>query len=62
MGLKGKVAFITGASGERIANLWNSRSEEYKDKTIAQIPLRRLSTQRRSLRGLFFIARTKPAI
>ena len=42
-------------SGERIVNLWNSRTDEYKEKVISQIPLRRLSTPAEVAAGVIFL-------
>jgi len=45
---------ITLAS-QRTVNLWNSRPEEYKEKIISQIPLRRLSTPEEVAAGVIFL-------
>ena len=45
---------ITLAS-ERTVNLWNSRPNEYKEKVISQIPLRRLSTPEEVAAGVIFL-------
>jgi NAD(P)-dependent dehydrogenase (short-subunit alcohol dehydrogenase family) len=45
---------ITLAS-ERTVNLWNSRPEDYKEKIISQIPLRRLSTPEEVAAGVIFL-------
>ena len=45
---------ITLAS-KRTVNLWNSRPDEYKEKVISQIPLRRLSTPEEVAAGVIFL-------
>ena len=45
---------ITLAS-ERVIGLWNSRPEEYKEKVLSQIPLRRLSTPEEVAAGVIFL-------
>ena len=45
---------ITLAS-QRTINLWNARSEEYKEKILSEIPLRRLSTPEEVAAGVIFL-------
>jgi NAD(P)-dependent dehydrogenase (short-subunit alcohol dehydrogenase family) len=45
---------ITLAS-QRTINLWNSRPEEYREKILSQIPLRRLSTPEEVAAGVIFL-------
>jgi 3-oxoacyl-[acyl-carrier protein] reductase len=45
---------ITLAS-QRTINLWNSRPEEYREKILSQIPLRRLSTPQEVAAGVIFL-------
>ena len=45
---------ITLAS-QRTINLWNSRPEEYKEKILSEIPLRRLSTPEEVAAGVIFL-------
>ena len=45
---------ITLAS-QRAINLWNSRPEEYREKIVSQIPLRRLSTPEEVAAGVIFL-------
>jgi len=45
---------ITLAS-QRTVNLWKSRPEEYREKIISQIPLRRLSTPEEVAAGVIFL-------
>lgn len=45
---------ITFAS-QRTVDLWNDRSEEYKEKIISQIPLRRASTPEEVAAGVIFL-------
>lgn len=45
---------ITLAS-QRTVNLWNSRPEEYREKIVSQIPLRRLSTPEEVAAGVIFL-------
>ena len=45
---------ITLAS-QRTINLWNSRPEEYREKIVSQIPLRRLSTPEEVAAGVIFL-------
>ena len=45
---------ITLAS-KRTIDLWNARSEEYKEKILSEIPLRRLSTPEEVTAGVIFL-------
>lgn len=45
---------ITLAS-QRTIDLWNARSEEYKEKIVSEIPLRRLSTPEEVAAGVIFL-------
>ena len=45
---------ITLAS-QRTINLWNARSDEYKEKILSEIPLRRLSTPEEVAAGVVFL-------
>jgi 3-oxoacyl-[acyl-carrier protein] reductase len=45
---------ITLAS-QRISDLWDSRPEEYREKVVSQIPLRRLSTPQEVAAGVIFL-------
>jgi len=45
---------ITLAS-QRTIDLWNARSEEYKEKILSEIPLRRLSTPEEVTAGVIFL-------
>ena len=45
---------ITLAS-QRTVDLWNSRPEEYREKIVSQIPLRRLSTPEEVAAGVIFL-------
>jgi 3-oxoacyl-[acyl-carrier protein] reductase len=45
---------ITLAS-QRTIDLWNSRPEEYREKIVSQIPLRRLSTPEEVAAGVIFL-------
>lgn len=45
---------ITLAS-QRTVDLWNARPEEYKEKVVSQIPLRRLSTPDEVAAGVIFL-------
>ena len=45
---------ITLAS-QRTIDLWNARSEEYKEKILSEIPLRRLSTPEEVAAGVIFL-------
>ena len=45
---------ITLAS-QRTVDLWNSRPQEYKEKVVSQIPLRRLSTPQEVAAGVIFL-------
>jgi NAD(P)-dependent dehydrogenase (short-subunit alcohol dehydrogenase family) len=45
---------ITLAS-QRITDLWNSRPEEYREKVVSQIPLRRLCTPQEVAAGVIFL-------
>jgi len=45
---------ITLAS-QRTVDLWNGRSEEYKEKILAEIPLRRLATPDEVAAGVIFL-------
>ena len=45
---------ITLAS-QRTTDLWNSRPEEYREKIVSQIPLRRLSTPEEVAAGVIFL-------
>jgi 3-oxoacyl-[acyl-carrier protein] reductase len=45
---------ITLAS-QRTINLWNARPEEYKEKILSEIPLRRLSTPEEVAAGVIFL-------
>lgn len=45
---------ITLAS-QRTVNLWKSRPEEYREKIVSQIPLRRLSTPEEVAAGVIFL-------
>jgi NAD(P)-dependent dehydrogenase (short-subunit alcohol dehydrogenase family) len=45
---------ITLAS-QRTIDLWNSRPEEYREKVVSQIPLRRLSTPQEVAAGVIFL-------
>ena len=48
------VPTITLAS-QRTINLWNSRPEEYRERIVSQIPLRRLSTPEEVAAGVIFL-------
>ena len=45
---------ITLAS-QRTIDLWNARSEEYKEKILSEIPLRRMSTPEEVAAGVIFL-------
>ena len=45
---------ITLAS-ERVINLWNSRPQEYQEKVVSQIPLRRLCAPEEVAAGVIFL-------
>ena len=43
-------------TGDRIQGLWDAKGEEEKERVLAQIPLRRLSTMQEIAAGVVFLA------